>query len=220
MIARQNNHTREVIEAVLRGESPQKNYQQAYDLAMTAARKVPPSTLQRLAVVCKSAVQLSVPVLSGNFHVDLAARTVKDDQGHDATSAWAILVLHYLFSRPSAMSSQDYISFMDIPEARGYAKPYQGRVVGRFLHTAGRDDATFRDAAEKIAAKKIEAGDAAYEFAVFPRVHVRIIWYRGDNEVSAGASFLYEREVADMFCVEDIVVMSELLVKALSTKKS
>ena len=220
MVARQNNHTREFIEAFLRGESPQKNYQQAYDLAMTAARKVPASALERLAVVSKSADQLSVPVLAGNFHVDLAARAVKDDQGHDAPPAWAILVLHYLFSRPSAMPSQDYISFMDIPEARGYAKPYQGRVVGRFLHTAGRDEATFRDAGEKIAAKRLEAGDAAYEFAVFPRVHVQIIWYRGDSELSVGASFLYERELADMFCVEDIVVMSELLVKALSAKKS
>lgn len=211
-------NTRELIQAILRGESPQKNYQQAYDLAMTAARKVPPRTLQRLAVVSKSADQLSVPVLAGNFYVDLAACTVKDDQGHDASPAWAILALHYLLSRPREISSQDYISFMDIPEARGYAKPYQGRVVGRFLHTAGRDEATFRDAAEKIAAKKLEAGDAAYEFAIFPRVHVQIIWYRGDDEVSAGASFLYERQVADMFCVEDIVVMSELLVGALSSK--
>ena len=218
MMIRQTN-TRELIEAVLRGESPQKNYQQAYDLAIAAARKVPANALERLAVACKSADQLSVAVLAGNFHVDLTAGKVKDDLGQDAPAAWAILVLHYLVSRPPEVPVGGYISFMDIPDARGYARPYQGRVVKRFLYTAGRDEATFRSAAEKLAGKKVDAGDAAYEFALFPRAHMLVIWYRGDNEVSAGASFLYAREIADIFCVEDIVVMSELLVKALSAQK-
>ena len=211
---------RQFIEAFLRGENPQKNYQQACDLAMSAARKVSVDALERLGVVSESADLLAVPVLAGNFHVDLAARTVKDDLDHDAPPAWAILVLHYLFSRPREICSDEYISFMDIPEARGYAKPYQGRVIRRFLCTAGRDADTFKAAAQRLAAEKLQAGDAAYEFAVFPRVHVRIIWYRGDDELSAGVSFLYARQIADLFCVEDIVVMSELLVKALSVKKS
>ena len=218
-MARQTK-TRELIEAVLRGENPQKNYQQAYDLALTQACKIPARALERLGVVRESTGQLSVAVLAGKFHVDLTAGKVKDDRGQDAPVAWAILVLHYLLSRPAGESVQSHISFMDIPDARGYAKPYQGRVVRRFLYTAGRDEATFRSAADRLGGEKLDLSDAAYEFAVFPQVHVRVIWYRGDDEVLPGASFLYAREIADIFCVEDIVVMSELLVGALAAKKS
>ena len=211
--------TRELIEAVLRGESPQKNYQQAYELALEQVRKtLEPRVLKRLGVVSESPQQLSVAVLGGTFHVDLSAGVVTDDSGKEVRVAWAILLLHYLLSRPSEMSAGGYISFMDIPDARGYAKPYQGRVIGRFLHTAGRDEATFRAAAEQLGGEKIEAADAAYEFAVFPRLRVQLLWYRGDKELSPGASFLYEKQIVSIFCVEDIVVMSELLVGALSAK--
>ena len=41
-------NTREFIEAFLRGENPQKNYQQAYDLAIAAAGKVSADALERL----------------------------------------------------------------------------------------------------------------------------------------------------------------------------
>ena len=216
----QKAKTRELIEAVLRGENPQRNYQQAYDLAFAEVRKVPASVLDRLGVVSESAEQLRVAVLGGSFEVDLSGGVVKDAGGQKASVAWAILVLHYLLSRPSEMSGGEYISFMDIPDARGYAKPYDGRVIGRFLHTAGADEATFRAAAKWLGGKEIQAGDAAYEFAMFPRVRMRLLWYRGDEEVAPGASFLYEKQIVGIFCVEDIVVMSELLVGALWPKQS
>ena len=211
--------TRELIEAVLRGESPQKNYQQAYELALAEARSIPPTVLARLGVVAKSARQLDVAVLGGTFHVDLGAGTVKDDSGQQVRVAWGILALHYLLSRPSELADGDFISFMDIPDARGYAKPYQGRVIGRFLHTAGANKEKFRAAAKRLGGREIDQADAACEFAVFPRVRVRVFWYRGDEEVSAGASFLYQKQIVGIFCVEDIVVMSELLVGALSAKQ-
>ncbi|MCK4851021.1 MAG: DUF3786 domain-containing protein [Phycisphaerae bacterium] len=210
--------TRELIEAVLRGDSPQKNYRQAYELALAEVHKTPLAVLERLGVVSESAERLSVAVLGGSFHVDLAAGVVKDDSGQEARLAWGILVLHYLLSRPSEQLAEGFISFMDIPDARGYEKPYRGRVIERFLHTAGRDEAAFRVAAKRLDGKEIDQADAAYEFAVFPRVRVQLLWYRGDKEIDPGASFLYEKQIVGIFCVEDIVVMSELLVGALSAK--
>ena len=92
------------------------------------------------------------------------------------------------------------------------------RVIERFLHTAGRDEASFGAAAKRLGGDPIEQADAAYEFAVFPRVRVQLLWYRGDEEIGPGASFLYQKQIVGIFCVEDIVVMSELLVGALLSK--
>lgn len=212
--------TRQSIEAVLSGQSPQDNYKQAYELAMAQAGRVPPDQLALLGVISESASRLILPVLAGAFHIDLDAGKLTDQIGQDVSVYWAVLALHYLQGRLAPESIEPYISFMDVPDARGYAKPYQGRVIQRFLHTLGRDGTTFTSAAQALAAQPIDAGDIAYEFAVFPRAHLRIIWYRGDDEIPPGVSFVYAQNIVDIFCVEDIVVMSGLLVGALSSKHS
>ena len=209
------SNNRELIEAVLRGESPQSCYQQAFELALADARKVPPDDLARLAVVCESPDRFIIPVLAGVFHVDLAAGKVKDRSGQDIPVFWAVLALHYLLGKPAAEPSDRYISFMEVPYARGYAKPYQGRIIQRFLHTVGRDESAFSSAAQALAGEPIRMGDLAYEFAVFPRGHMQIIRYRGDDEIAPGVSFLYDQDIVDIFCVEDIVVMSGELIGAL-----
>ena len=210
--------TRQAIQAILSGQSPQKNYQHACELALDQVRKENPSQFERLGAKVLSAGQLSLPVLGDDFQIDLNVGTVKDHTGQDVSVAWKILALHYLLTHPTQLSNAAFISFMDIPEARGYATPYQGRVLGRFLHTAGRDQITLDSAATRLAAKTLELAQVAYEFAVFPLIQMRIIWYPGDEEVPPGASFLYQQNIEQVLCVEDIVVMSELLVKALSDK--
>ena len=209
---------RQSIEALLRGQSPQDNYKQAYDLALVQARKVRPDQLGGLGVISESISRLTIPVLAGVFHIDLDAGKVTDQMGQEVSVYWAVLALHYLLGRPGPESIERYISFMEVPYARGYAKPYQGRVIQRFLHGAGRDGTTFSSAAQALAAQPIDSGDIAYEFAVFPRAHLRIIWYRGDDEIPPGASFVYAQDIVDIFCVEDIVVMSGELVAGLEVK--
>jgi hypothetical protein len=216
-MARQSN-TRELIEAVLRGESPQSCYQQAFTLALADARKVCPEDLTRLGVVCESPSKFSIPVLAGAFHVDLAAGKVTDHSDQDISVFWTVLALHYLLGKPVAEPSDRYVSFMEVPHARGYAKPYQGRIIQRFLHTIGRDESAFSSAAQALAGTPVDIGDLAYEFAVFPRGHIRIIRYHGDDEIAPGVSFLYDQDIVDIFCVEDIVVMSGELIGALCGK--
>ncbi len=213
-----NPKPRQSIKAILRGQSPQDNYRQAYDLAISQAAKVPPDQLAELGVISESAHRLTIPVLADIFHIDLNAGKVTDQTGCDLSVSWAVLALHYLQGRPRHESIEPYISFMQVPDARGYAKPYQGRVIQRFLHGVGRDSTTFSSAAQALAAQPIDSGDIAYEFTVFPRAHLRIIWYRGDDEISPGASFVYAQDIVGIFCVEDIVVMSGELVAALETK--
>lgn len=209
---------REQIQAILQGQSPQKNYQQAFELALERAREVQVDDLVQLGVIHESRSQLVVPSLNRSFYIDLLAGTVVDQGGQTVRAAWAILVLHYLVSRPGRYDqpAEGYISFTDIPQARGYAIPYEHRVIDRFLHTAGRDQAGFQSAAGRLGGEPVHVGDVAFEFRLFPQVRLRVIWYRGDEETGPGASFLFNRAATRLFCVEDIVVVAELLVSTLS----
>ena len=111
------------------------------------------------------------------------------------------------------------MGFARIPDAIGYARPYDGRVIQRFLHTAGRTEEGFRDVARELLGVPVGAGDAAYRFYVFPTFPVTVIWHAGDEELPPGATMLYTADAHKRSNVEDVVVLSELLVGKLSGKK-
>jgi hypothetical protein len=80
----------------------------------------------------------------------------------------------------------------------------------------GLDRDSLRRAAVALGAKEAPAGDLGFDFQVFPRVAVRLVWYEGDDEMGPSASLLLPGNIESFFCVEDIVVLSERLVARLA----
>ncbi|HUT90422.1 MAG TPA: DUF3786 domain-containing protein [Thermoguttaceae bacterium] len=156
-----------------------------------------------------------LPVLDEALEVDLMARRVTTSAGVDVGPPWRILVLHYLAidSRPKRLPPE--ITFADLRTARSYAEVYHGRVISRLCATAGRDARRLFVAAESLGGKPAGGGDAAFDFRVFPRVSLRVIWYAPDEEFPPSATLLLPANVESYFCSEDIVVLSECLVARL-----
>ena len=209
----------------------QTNYELAFAKALERVRSVPPENLDRLGVESLPDGRLRLAVLEDQFLVDREAGTVTLADSSDVRVGWGILTLHYLISPSEGLESEPTISFAQIPDGMGYVGPYQGRVIQRFLHTAGRNETSYREAARKLRGVAVRAGQAAYRFAVFPTFPVTIIWHAGDEErfdgltalsgdegLPPGATMLYTVDAQERFSVEDIVVMSELLVGRLSGK--
>ena len=158
-----------------------------------------------------------VPVLEDVFDVDLSAGDVATSAGKEVDPRWSILVLHYLAltSRPEECPPE--INFAGLATARAYAGVYQQRVIGRLCATAGRDADTLRAAAEALGGREVAgAGDAAFEFHLFPRLTTRLIWHAPDDEFPPSATLLLPRNVESFFCAEDVVVLSECLVSRLA----
>ena len=58
-------------------------------------------------------------------------------------------------------------------------------------------------------------GDTAFDFDIFPRLCVRVIWHAADEEFPPSATLLLPANIESYFCIEDIVVLSESLVSRL-----
>jgi hypothetical protein len=157
-----------------------------------------------------------LPVLNESFDVDRGARRVTLPGGHEVGPGWRILSLHYLAiaERPERLTPD--ITFADLPTARSYADVYHQRALSRLCRTAGRDAAGLRAAAAALGAGAVDAGDAAFDFPVFPRLAMRLIWHAADEEFSPSATLLMPINVESFLCVEDIVVLSECLVSRLA----
>ncbi|MHC4713891.1 MAG: DUF3786 domain-containing protein [Planctomycetota bacterium] len=201
----------------------QTNYQVALDKAWAVLKGRPSGDIAALGAARVRPGVWRLPVLEAEFEVDIEAQsiTVVDDEGKPGAEpgvAWRILALHYLLAPVHPGVPERLVSFAEIPEARGYSKPYQDRVIGRFCHTVGGEGEAFRRAGEALRGQVVSGGDLAIRFLVFPRLPVTVVWYAGDEEFPPGANFLFEDCVTDIFVVEDVVVTAERLVSRLCGK--
>ena len=156
-----------------------------------------------------------LPVLDEVFEVDLSERRVTISPGRPVGLPWSILALHYLAigSRPEGRQPQT--TFADLSTARSYAGVYQGRVIARLCATAGRDAEKLRAAAVALGGRGAAGGDEAFDFDVFPRVTLRLIWHAPDDEFPPSGTMLLPGNIESYFCAEDVIALSELLVSRL-----
>jgi len=156
-----------------------------------------------------------LPVLGDLFHVDLPASRITTSAGREVGLPWAILALHYLAisARPEPRPPQT--TFAELATARSYSGVYHQRVIARLCATAGRDAQTLSAAAGALGGRRAEAGDLAFDFDVFPRLSLRLIWHAPDEEFPPSATLLMPENIEAYFSSEDIVVLSERLVARL-----
>lgn len=153
------------------------------------------------------------------LNVDLRDGQVLGADGQPVRPPWRVLVLHYLGTTVRPAGFPPSVTFADLPGGRGYAGVYRQRVNGRLCATAGRDREALRRAATALGARFTTGGDLAFDLQVFPRLPVRVVWYAGDDEFPPDAAVLLPPNVNSLLCTEDIVVVSERVVAALSEQR-
>jgi len=157
-----------------------------------------------------------VTVLGEALTVDAASSRVTAATGHDVRPEWQVLALHYLAVSGRPELREPEVTFADLPDGRGYADVFDKRVVKRLCGTVGREAAALRGAAEALGGREVPGGDLAFQFTVFPRVPIRVIWHAADEEFPPSATILLPGNVEEFFCTEDIVVLCESCVARLA----
>jgi hypothetical protein len=86
------------------------------------------------------------------------------------------------------------------------------RAVNPLKQVFGSNLPAFKAGAEKLKAKAVINGDAAFEFQVFPRVPVQLILWTGDEEFPAEGNILFDETIANILSPEDIAWLSGMVV--------
>jgi hypothetical protein len=193
----------------------QCHLQRAIELAIAAVTTQPDDQLRWLGAEGAGSTW-RLPVLNETLLVDLPKERVATQAGLDVGPHWCILALHYLAtaSRPDRLPPE--VTFADLATARSYAKVYRQRAIARLCATAGRDSARLAGASLGLGGRATTAGDAAFDFDVFPRLTLRLVWYAGDDELPPDATLLLPPNIESYFTAEDVVVLSERLVSRLA----
>ena len=154
-------------------------------------------------------------VLNDLLTIDFSARCITTSAGREVSPVWRILLLHYLAIASCPETLEPEVTFADLPTARPYARVYQQRVIARLCATAGRDEQRLRTAADALGGRIATGFETAFDFDLFPRLRVRLIWYPADEEFPLSATLLLPANIESYFSIEDIVVLSEGLVSRL-----
>lgn len=69
-----------------------------------------------------------------------------------------------------------------------------------------------------LPAKKINRADVAIVVEAFQGVPILIELWQADEEFGPEANILFDKTITKIFCVEDIVVLAEVVARAVSCK--
>ena len=172
-----------------------------------------------LATVVKDRVE-GVVFLGQKYDVDISSRSIIDVATHSSPKVYVIIIiLHYLLAvhrfGGAPEPSGEWISFNQLDGADAYYPTFKKRTIDIL---AGKCSRSFDDLVKKISllgAERAPHGDAAFIIKPFHNIPVLITLLKGDDEFAAGAEIHFDRFISKIFCTEDIIVMTEILVHGL-----
>lgn len=120
-----------------------------------------------------------------------------------------VLIAHYLLGASDETETGEWITFRDIPDGHFYYDAFLRRARDPFIKTFGQNPELYEKVASMIGGTPVkELGDVAFDFRVFPKITVRIVLWKGDEEFPPEASILFDRNIQFFLPVEDIAYLS------------
>jgi len=180
-----------------------------------AAEKLASEPLETIAArsgfTAEGADALEVSFLGRNLRVSYPGFEFVAEGDTEIPVQDQVLVLHYLLA-PGGAVSGNWVAYREIPDASFYFSAFVKRAIDPLKKTFGADVYLLKKAAGKLGGKAIDAGDAGFEFDVFPRVPIQLILWEGDEEFPPEANILFDENVGDLLSPEDIAWLAGMLV--------
>ena len=157
---------------------------------------------------------LHLPFLDRTYRVSYPQFdfTDLDDSQKEVPIQEQVLILHYLMAVEIPDLSRQWVSYREIPGASFYFGAFVKRAVDPLKNVFGQNIAGFSRAAEKLKARKIENGDAGFEFRMLPAVPLQLILWEGDDEFPAEANILFDKTIGGILSPEDVAWMAGMVV--------
>lgn len=106
-----------------------------------------------------------------------------------------ILILKYLQEAQGMEGpGNDYIAFIQLPCGSHHIKAFKAEVTDVLANIFGGNFSDFISVCESLGGEKADDGDIAYILPFFPKIFVKIILWKADDEFPAAANFLFDNK--------------------------
>ena len=142
---------------------------------------------------------------------DFTVQRAKD--GEEPSSFVQSLILSYLVTADGTTPSRRWIGFRELPGGMFYVQAFRGYTGIRLVRQLGEGIEAFRRAAGNLESKPLdEIGDAGYVFTLLPRIHVAVVYWRGDEEFPSQARVLFEDTAAHYMSTDGLAILGSHLI--------
>lgn len=131
----------------------------------------------------------------------------------------SIILLHYLTAKLKLKElpapSGEWIDFNQLESGEFYYPAFKKRTIDQVLRKYGANPEALLDIDKRLPARKAQAGDTGMIIDALEGVPIIVALWRADDEFAPDANILFDKSISKIFCTEDIVVLSELIVHQL-----
>jgi len=158
--------------------------------------------------------QIRIPFLDRIFLADFPELTFKDQQAPSQAVPIQeqVLILHYMLPERIPAPSGKWIAYREIPGAAFYFSAFVKRAVEPLKKVFGQNPAGLVKGSTVLKGEKVASGDAAFEFAILPKVPLQVILWAGDDEFPAEANILFDQTIGEIMSPEDAAWLAGMLV--------
>lgn len=123
-----------------------------------------------------------------------------------------VLLMHYLAHADGAAVSGDWISYRQLPGVKLFEKRFSNLVLRPMIDCFGDDVNRFREAAQSLGGKVMEArGDAAFKLNALPRLPVACIFNRSEEGIPPSINVLFDESAPHYLPTEDLTVLGGIM---------
>lgn len=195
--------------------SRQEGYELSYNLAreQLAAIDDLKEQCRRSGAQYVSANKIVVDYLGQPYQIALPAVEVSLADGEvEVPLKDKILILHYLTLAQGTQASGQLITYKQLPGGNAYFGAFLQRAITPLVRRFGSDPDSLLSAAAKLGGRQAGHGDVSVTIKAFPRVHLTLVLWRGDDEVAPNGNVLFDSSASDYLSTEDLTVVSETIV--------
>lgn len=190
----------------------------AITLAWERISSLEPELVTRAGKVKYREGKFEVPFLTDIHTVDGENQKVLRDEA-EVGDYISVLILHYLTGVKDIPLSGKLLSFRDLPSGRFYFSAFRRQSLQPLLEVFGKHPDSLLATAEALGAEKIAQGDAGITVKVFPLLPLSLVIWKGDEELPAEATVLFDATASQILETEDLSTAAGMLVRRLVKEK-
>jgi len=164
--------------------------------------------------------RFSIKLLSDTYDIDLEKKTVRPASCNVPAKDYTIIILlHYLATKLTFKKlpepAGEWIDFNQLEGGEAYYPTFRKRTIDRIIKKFGQKPDELIKAAARFPSKPGSFGDVSVIIYPFEEIGILIKMSKADEEFGPDANILYDANIPKIFCTEDVVVLTEMIVHQL-----
>jgi len=162
----------------------------------------------------KAPKNLTVKFLGDEYSLDIDSRRILSLSCNAAVKDFpAILILHYLAQKLKGLPrrSDIWLTFREFSGIEGYYDAYHKRSIEPLIRKYGKNPDALKDVLSRLPGRLSQGGDVSIIIEAFENVPVLIKLWKSDEEFGPDANIYFDASIKDIFCIEDIIVLAQMV---------